>query len=69
MSFGITRIEYPETEIDEYATYNYAIQAARQLTYNKWQDGIGYGECSLEEVGMGYADEVKDIKNRGRFKL
>lgn len=69
MSFGITRVEYPETEIDEYATYSYAIQAARQLTFNKWQDGIGYGECSLEEVGMGYADEVKDIKNRNRFKL
>ena len=69
MSFGITRVEYPETEIDEYATYSYAIQAARQLTYNKWHDGIGYDVCSLEEVGMGYVDDVKDIKNRNRFKL
>lgn len=69
MSFGITRIEYPETEIDEYVTYNYAIQATRQLTYNLWQEGIGYGVCSLEEVGSGFVDEIKDINNRERFKL
>ena len=69
MSFGITRIEYPETEIDEFVSYTYAIQATRQLTYNLWQEGVGYGECSIEEVGTGFADEIKDIKNRGRFKL
>lgn len=69
MSFGTTRIEYPETEIDEYVSYTYAIQATRQLTYNMWQEGVGYGECSIEEVGTGFADEIKDVKNRGRFKL
>ncbi len=69
LSFGITRVEYPETEISEYATYNYAIQAARQLTFNKWLEGQGYSECSADEVGMGFADEIKDIKNRGKLKL
>lgn len=69
LSFGIVRVEYPETEIDEYVTYNYAIQATRQLTYNLWQEGIGYGECTLEEVGSGYLDEIKDPKNRGKLKL
>ena len=69
MSFGITRVEYPETEIGEFATYNYAIQAARQLTFNKWVDGTGYSECSLDEVGMGFADEIKDIKKRGNLLL
>ena len=69
LSFGITRIEYPETEIDEYMSYTYAIQATRQLTYNLWQEGVGYGECSMEEVGSGFANEIKDIKNRERFKL
>lgn len=69
LSFGITRIEFPETEIDEYVSYNYAIQATRQLTFNLWQDGIGYGECSLEEVGVGFNDEIKDKKNREHFKL
>lgn len=69
LTFGITRIEYPETEIDEFVSYNYAIQATRQLTYNLWQDGVGYGEYSLEEVGAGFADEIKDKSNRERLKL
>jgi len=69
LSFGITRIEYPETEIDEYMSYSYAIQATRQLTYNLWQEGVGYGECSIEEVGSGYADEIKNVKNREQYKL
>lgn len=69
LSFGITRIEYPETEIDEFVSYTYAIQATRQLTYNLWQEGVGYGECSIEEVGAGFADEIKDKKNRERLKL
>lgn len=69
MSFGIARVEYPETEISEYVTYNYAIQAVRQLTFNLWQEGLGYGECSIDEVGSGYLDQIKDIKNRGKYKL
>lgn len=69
LSFGITRVEYPETEIDEYISYTYAIQATRQLTYNMWQEGLGYGECSIEEVGTGFVDEIKDIKNREKLKL
>lgn len=69
LSFGISRIEYPESEIDEFISYTYAIQATRQLTYNLWQDGLGYGECSLEEVGTGFVDEIKNKTNRERFKL
>lgn len=69
LSFGISRIEYPESEINEYMVYNYAIQAARQLTYDMWQEGIGYGERSIEEVGAGFLDEIKNPTNRERFKL
>lgn len=69
LSFGITRVEFPETEIREYITYMYVLQAARQLTYNLWQDGIGYGERTFEEVGMGFADEIKDKKNREGLML
>lgn len=69
MSFGIARVEYPEAEIGEYVTYNYAIQATSQLTYNLWQEGLGYGECSIEEVGSGYLDQIKDVKKRGKLKL
>lgn len=69
LSFGISRIEFPETEIREFMTYTYALQAARQLTFNKWQEGIGYGERTLDEVGMGFADEIKDKKNREGLML
>lgn len=60
MTFGIKRIEYPETEIEEYVAYSFARQATRQMKFNIWRDGIGYDECSLEEVGMGYASEIKN---------
>lgn len=69
MSFGITRVEFPETEIREYMTYTYALQAARQLTFNMWQEGIGYGERTIDEVGMGFVDEIKDKKNREGLML
>ncbi len=69
MSMGITRVEYPEAEIDEYVSYNYAIQASRQLTYNFWQEGLGFGEKTLDEVGSGYLDEIKDKKNRELLML
>lgn len=69
LSFGITRVEFPETEIREFMTYSYALQAARQLTYNMWQDGIGYGERTIEEVGIGFADEIQDKKNRESLML
>lgn len=69
LSFGITRVEFPETEIREYMTYTYALQAARQLTFNMWQEGIGYGERTIDEVGMGFADEIKDKKNRESLML
>lgn len=69
ISFGIKRIEYPETEVEDFVTLKYAEQATRQLQYNYWQDGIGYGERTLEEVGMGFWDEIKNIKNRERLLL
>lgn len=53
-TFGVKRIEYPETEIKEYVSYKYAEQAAKQLAYNHWVDGRGFDTCSLDEVGLGY---------------
>lgn len=68
LAFGIKRIEYPEIEIKEYVSYNFARQAARQLEFNKWQD-LGFAECSMDEIGIGYASEIKDINNRERLLL
>jgi len=69
ISFGIQRIEFPENEIKEYICYTFASQAALQLMYNYWQEGIGYGEKTLEEVGVGYLDEIKKKENREAFML
>lgn len=69
MSFGVKRVEYPETEIKEFITNNYARQAALQLQYNLWQDGIGFGECSIDEVGLGYKSEIEDKKTLERLLL
>lgn len=69
LSFGIRRIEYPETEIEEYVTYNFARQAALQLQFNNWQEGLGYGESSAEEAGVGLSSEVEDKKNYPKWLL
>lgn len=69
LTFGITRVSYPEAEVREFVTYSYARQAALQLSYNYWIDGKGYDERTLEEVGSGYREEIKNPKNRGRWLL
>lgn len=69
LAFGISRVSYPEAEVCEYVTYSYARQAALQLTFNHWIDGKGYDECTIEEVGSGYREEIKNPKNRGNWIL
>lgn len=69
LSFGIKRVEYPETEIKEYAAYMFAQQTARQFTFNKWDSTQGYIEISEEEVGVGFASEIRTQNNRERLKL
>lgn len=69
ISFGIKRIEYPETEVGDYVTLKYAEQAALQLQYNYWQDGLGYIDRTLEEIGTGFWDEIKSFRNREKLLL
>lgn len=69
LAFGIKRVEYPETEIREFATYKYAQQAARQLTFNKWDNSQGYIELTEEEVGSGFASEIRETNTRKQLKL
>lgn len=69
LSFGITRVSYPESEVREFVTYSYASQVAKQLTYNHWIDGQGYTEVTLDEVGAGYAAEIKTPAKRGEWML
>lgn len=69
MSFGIKRIEYPETEITEYGSYKFAEQASKQLTYNLWVDGKGYSTCSIDEVGQGYKMIFQDNQEKEYERL
>ena len=62
MTFGVKRVEYPETEIREYVTYSFARQAARQMQFNLWRDGIGFDVCTKDEVGMGFKAEIMENK-------
>lgn len=41
-TFGIKQVAYPEEEIREYMTYQFARQAALQLQYNRWSDTTGF---------------------------
>lgn len=69
LTFGVKRVEYPETEIEEYVTYSFARQATRQLQYNVWRDGIGFDECSMAEVGLGFKIEIQEKKTREELLL
>lgn len=69
IAFGIKRIEYPENEVKEYVAFNFATQAARQMQYNKWVEGLGYEESSLEEIGSGFQAEVDKKENMEKFLL
>ncbi len=69
IAFGIKSVEYPEAEVEECVTYSFARQAARQMQYNFWQEGIGYGERSIDEIGTGYRDAIKSVKTREQLHL
>jgi len=69
LAFGVKRVEYPETEVEEYVTYNFARQATRQLQYNVWRDGIGFDECSMAEVGLGFKADIQEKKTREELLL
>lgn len=65
-SFGVKQIAYPEVEIREYLTYSFALQAVRQLLFNRWVDGEGFGE---EPVNQSYHEYVRSDENLGRWYL
>lgn len=69
LSFGVTRIIYPETEIQEYMTYRHAQQGTRQMLYNSWEDGLGFGEVSRESVGLGLNDKVRSKEGREFLRI
>ena len=59
MSFGITRIVYPETEIKAYAQEKSASSALIGLLYNKWVNYQGYISQTDETASVGIEAKVK----------
>lgn len=59
MTFGVKRIEYPETEVVEYGAYHFARQASLQMLYGLWDEARGYIECTEDMVGKSYVEKVK----------
>ena len=63
MTFGVKRIEYPETEVVEYGAYNFARQASMQMLYGLWDEARGYIECTEDMVGKEYVQTVNNPAN------
>lgn len=62
-AFGIKRVEYPESEIQEFVTYSFARQVALQFKYNTFVEGIGYVEKPEKEIGLNFDAVVSDKQN------
>lgn len=69
MTFGLKRIEYPESEIKEYSFDKSVQSAMTALCYNSWIDRRGYASVDEETAGVGYAQEVRQPAAKERFWL
>ena len=69
LSFGMKKLEYPETEIREYVAFHFARQAARQMLFNVWRVGVGFDECANEEAGLDFKFEIQSAVTRKKLLL
>jgi hypothetical protein len=65
-TFGIKQVAYPEQEIHEYITYQFARQAALQLQYNRWSDSVGYVE---EAANQSFSELVRSKDTNERWRI
>jgi len=65
-TFGIKQVAYPEQEIHEYLTYQFARQAALQLQYNRWSDSVGYVD---EAANQSFNELVRAKETNERWRL
>ncbi len=59
ISFGIIRLQYPETEIKAYASERTAEMTLTGLLSNTWIDRRGYAPQTDEDAGIGLGQEVR----------
>ncbi|MGM9698697.1 MAG: tubulin-like doman-containing protein [Prevotella sp.] len=57
-TFGIKRIEYPESEIKAYATEKSVWMTILGIIYNNWVQNRGFASDTDEHAGIGYTQEV-----------
>ncbi|MDQ6707017.1 MAG: tubulin-like doman-containing protein [Acidobacteriota bacterium] len=65
-TFGIKQVAYPEEEIHEYMTYQFARQAALQLQYNRWSDTTGFMD---ETSNSSFNELVRQKETVERWRL
>jgi hypothetical protein len=65
-TFGIKQVAYPEEEIHEYMTYQFARQAALQLQYNRWSDTVGFID---EAANQSFNEFVRQKDTLERWRL
>lgn len=65
-AFGIKQLAYPEEEILEYLAFSFARQAALQLRFNHWSDGIGFADAPRNLAFDSYV-RGKETQNRWRI--
>lgn len=66
LTFGIRRLVVPKDEIREYLSYNFAVQAARQLMFNNWIEGMGYGD---EPRPASVHEEIASPDTQSRWRI
>ncbi len=59
MTFGIKRVEYPDSEIKSYSYDKSVWSTMMALVCNQWVHGRGYMPLSDEQAGVGLAQEVQ----------
>ena len=62
-SFGVKQIAYPEQEIRELLTYEFAHQATLQLRFNNWSDSAGYIEEATNQSFNAIATQKETLEN------
>jgi hypothetical protein len=65
-TFGIKQVAYPEEEIHEYMTYQFARQSALQLQYNRWSDTAGFMD---EAANQSFNEFVRQKDTIERWRL
>ena len=64
MTFGIKRIEYPESEIKSYSYDKSVWSTLTALISNQWVHGRGYMPLDDEQAGVGLTQEVQRPETR-----